>query len=86
MHQPTPDINPTSPKARAKVVILKTLGVAKVAAWCGVGEMTVYQWLQRGTDEKPIPTDHVPTIVKAARAEGFEVDPHVLWPAMEGIA
>lgn len=86
MAQVTADSNPASPRDRAKTLILKTLGVGKVAAWCGVGEMAVYQWLQRGTDEKPIPAERVPTIVRAARAEGHAIEAGDLWPEMAGLS
>lgn len=71
-----------TPRDRAKALILKTLGVKRVACWCNVEESTVYQWLSRGTDDKPIPPDHVPAIVSGAKAEGLEAPLGVLWPAM----
>lgn len=71
-----------TPRARAKELILKRLGVKRVAAWCGVEEDTVYQWLSRGSDERPIPTERVAAIVTGARAEGLDAPIGVLWPAM----
>lgn len=68
--------------ARAKHLILKGLGVRRVAAWCGVSEMAVYQWLQRGTDEEPIPPARVAAILSGAKAEGLDAPIGVLWPAM----
>lgn len=75
----------SSPRDRAKHLILKVLGVRRVAAWTNVGEDTVYQWLSRGTDERPIPTDRVAQIVAGAKAEGLEAPIDVLWPAMAGV-
>jgi hypothetical protein len=74
-----------APLARAKVLILKKFGARRVAVWCGVDPLTVYQWLQRGTDEKPIPTKHVPAILAGAQAAGLGAPIAVLWPAM-GVA
>lgn len=71
---------------RAKALILKTLGVKRVAAWCEVAEDTVYQWLSRGTDAEPIPPARVAAIVNGARAEELEAPLGVLWPAMAGAA
>lgn len=67
---------------RAKEIILKTLGVKRVAAWCKVEEDTVYQWLSRGTDDKPVPIAHVPAIIAGAREDDLAFDHAVLWPAM----
>lgn len=77
--------NPETPKDQVKTLILKTLGVGRVARWCGVREVAVYQWLNRGTDERPIPPDFVPAIVKGAQAEGIAIAASTLWPAMEGM-
>lgn len=71
-----------TPLARAKHLILRVLGVRRVAAWCGVKDMAVYQWLQRGTDETPIPPSRVAAIVAGAKAEGLDAPIGVLWPAM----
>jgi transposase len=73
-----------TPRHRAKTLILKTLGAKRVAAWCGVAEDTVYQWLGRGTDERPIPTDHVAAIRRGAAAEGLDAPLDVLWPEIAG--
>lgn len=78
----TDDAPGDAPLARAKQLILKTLGVRRVASWCGVGEMAVYQWLQRGSDAEPIPPARVAAIVAGAKAEGLEAPIGVLWPAM----
>lgn len=75
--------NPETPLARARALILKELGVGRVAAWCGVREMAVYKWLERGTDQRPIPPDFVPDIVVGARQAGFAIDTAVLWPAYQ---
>lgn len=73
---------PASARARCKHLILKVLGVKRVAGWCGVAEDTVYQWLGRGTEDKPIPTDRVAEIINGAQAAGLEAPLPVLWPAM----
>lgn len=72
-------------RERARTLLLKTLGVARVAKWCGVEEATVYQWISRGTELEPIPTQRVAAIVKGARAENLDAPVKVLWPAMDGI-
>lgn len=71
-----------SPRDRAKALILKTLGVRRVAEWCGVAEDTVYQWLSRGTDLEPIPPARVPLIVRGARDAGLAAPLDILWPAL----
>ncbi len=71
----------TGPGA-ARELILKTLGARRVAMWCGVTPDAVYQWLSRGTNDQPIPSRYVPTILAGAKADGLTVDPSVLWPAM----
>lgn len=76
---------PETPRDRAKALILKSLGVGRVAGYCGVGEAAVYQWLSRGTDAMPIPPDRVPDIIKGAKAEGLDAPLAVLWPAMAGV-
>jgi hypothetical protein len=84
-HAPIPN------KAAARSLILRTLGVRRVADWCGKSEAAVYQWLSRGTDEEPIPPSEVPAILNGAREAGLKADLSVLWPAMaealaEGVA
>jgi len=71
----------SSPRERAKTLILRTLGVRRIADWCGVGEAAVYQWLSRGTDEEPIPPERVLKIIEGARAESLDAPLEVLWPA-----
>lgn len=78
---PQPIAEPSA-RARCKHLILKVLGVKRVAGWCGVPEDTVYQWLARGTEETPIPTRRVAAIIAGAKAEGLEAPIGVLWPAM----
>lgn len=75
-----------TPHARAKHLILKVLGVRRVANWCGVEVSAVWQWLQRGTDAEPIPPKRVPAIVAGARSEGLDAPVEILWPAMAGAA
>lgn len=82
MAQPDASDKSETARDRAKTLLLKEFGVSQVATWCGVGEMAVYQWLSRGTDEKPIPSDFVPMIIEGARSKGLEAPLEVLWPAM----
>lgn len=83
--QRNPKTEPESPRDQVKTLILKTLGIRKVAGWCDVGEAAVYQWLNRGSDEKPIPPDFVPLIIAGARADGVEIPVAILWPAAAGV-
>jgi hypothetical protein len=78
----TQDPTDQTPLGQAKHLILKVLGVRRVAKWCNVADATVYQWLTRGSDATPIPTHHVPAIVNGAKAEGLDAPIGVLWPAM----
>lgn len=66
----------------AKGLILKALGVRRVADWCDVSEAAVYQWLSRGTAEHPIPPRYVGKILTGARKAGIAVDASVLWPEL----
>jgi hypothetical protein len=76
-------VNSLTPKERATNAVLRTIGVKRIAAWCGVSEATPYQWLSRGTDEYPIPPKWVPIIIRNAKAEGLEVEWADLWPGSE---
>lgn len=71
-----------TPKEKARQLILKALGAKRVAAWCGVEEATVYQWLGRGSDENPVPPARVPAIIAGAREAGLDAPMSILWPAM----
>jgi hypothetical protein len=71
----------TSARERAKALILRTLGVRRIADWCDVGEAAVYQWLSRGTEQEPIPPDRVLKIIEGARAAGLDAPLEILWPA-----
>lgn len=73
-----------SAHARAKNLLLKVLGARRVAAYCGVAELTVYQWLQRGSDAAPIPARHAPAIVAGAKADGIDCPIEVLMPGLGG--
>lgn len=68
----------------ARALLLTTLGVQRVARWCGVSEAAVYQWLHRGTATAPVPASRVPAIAKGAALEGLDFDLGDLWPAMAG--
>jgi hypothetical protein len=74
--------NAETPRDRAKALVLKTLGVRRVAAYVGVAEDTVYQGLSRGSDKHPVPVSWVPKIVQGAKADGIDAPIGVLWPAM----
>lgn len=71
-----------TPRERARHLLLTELGARRVANWCKVADLTVYKWLERGTDEEPIPLRHAPTIVARARAEGFDAPLAVLAPTL----
>jgi len=66
-------------------LVLRDLGAARIARWCGTGEAAIYQWLHRGTPDAPVPAVRVPTIAQGAAAEGLDFDLGVLWPAMRGV-
>jgi transposase len=70
-----------TPRDRAKTVILQELGLRKVAEWCNVSESAVYQWLSRGTDSRPIPTERALAIISAAQAEGITFNASALCPS-----
>ena len=70
------------PRELAKDLILNVLGVRAVAGWCNVSEAAVYQWMSRGTDRRPIPTDRAISIINGARASGVLFDPRVLGPEL----
>lgn len=73
---------PPEGETAARRLILRELGVKRVATWCGVAENTVHQWLSRGTPQRPIPAARVPAVLAGARAEGVDIDIAVLWPAL----
>ena len=72
----------STPRDRVRQLILKDLGARRCAGWCKVSELAVYKWLERGTDEAPIPARHALAIVAGARADGLDAPLEVLWPAM----
>lgn len=65
----------------ARELILGTIGADRVAAWCGVKPNTVYQWLRRGNDQRPIPPGPAMTIAYFAKCDGIEFDLTILAPA-----
>ena len=71
-----------TPRDRARDLITNTLGAKRCAGWCNVSTNTVYQWLTRGTDERPIPIDQAFAIAQGAWAEGRDCDLKVLAPLM----
>jgi hypothetical protein len=78
-----------SPRERARQLIIRDLGVKRVAGWCQVGEATVHKWLERATDEQPVPTGRIPAIIAGAKSDGLEAPLELLWPAMhaaQGVA
>ncbi len=72
-----------SVRQRAKALVLRGLGVKRVAGWCGIKVDTVYQLLGRGTNEHPLPLSYVAKIVAGAKADGIDFDPAVLWPGFD---
>lgn len=55
----------------------------RIAGWCNVTESAVHQWLcRKASTAEPVPPRHVPAIIRGAQAEGLDLDPRVLWPAM----
>jgi hypothetical protein len=66
----------------ARAFVRKTLGVKRVADWCGVGEAAVYQWLSRRSEESPIPPRHVPAVIAGVRRAGLKVDLSQIWPEL----
>ena len=75
-----PSCHPSTEPGDARTLILKVLGVKRVAAWCGVGQDAVYQWLSRSTAEAPIPAARVSAIVRGAAACGIKFDVRLIWP------
>ena len=80
-----PACHEASQKAVVKRLVLDVFGAKRVAAWCGVTDAAVYQWLSRATDEQPFPTRRVPALLLAARREGIAFDEAPLW-ALLGVA
>lgn len=78
-HAPVDEL---SNREAASHLLLKVLGPRRVAGWCNCGEAAIYKWLSRGTDEQPIPPEHVPAIMSGAAAEGLEAPLAILWPKM----
>lgn len=70
-----------TPIELARDLVLKTLGVRNVAAWCGLTENAVYQWFRRASDAEPIPPVHVLPVVLGAFRAGQRFDISILWPA-----
>jgi hypothetical protein len=71
-----------TPRDIARDVILKQIGAARVAAWCGVPANTVYQWLKRGSDVEPIPLLSAMVIFDQARKAGIHFDIRSIAPAV----
>ena len=70
---------------RAKALILRDLGVKRVAEWAGVAEATVYQWLSRATERAPVPTARGIQIIACAAREGIEIDADILVPGLTSL-
>ncbi len=81
---PLEDCHAPAIPADARDLLLRVLGVARVAAWCGVGEAAVYQWLHRGTSDAPVPFLRVPAIARGASAAGLDFDLGLISPSMAG--
>lgn len=56
------------------------IGTTRIAYWTGRSESAVYKWLHRRADDQPIPPEHLPAVIKGAKADGVEIDLKVLWP------
>lgn len=63
---------------------VRRIGTTNIAYWTGRSESAVYKWLQRRPCAQPIPPEHLPAVIKGAKADGVEIDLKVLWP--EGAA
>jgi predicted DNA-binding transcriptional regulator AlpA len=70
---------------RAKVLILRDLGVKRVAAWTGVSDATVYQWLSRATERAPVPAARGLQIIHCATREGVAIDADLLVPGLASL-
>ncbi len=70
---------------RAKALILRDLGVKRVADWTGVAEATVYQWISRATDRAPVPTARGIQIIACAARDGIEIDADILVPGLTSL-
>jgi hypothetical protein len=81
---PLEDCHAPAIPADARDLLLRVLGVGRVAAWCGVGEAAVYQWLHRGTSDAPVPFLRVPAIARGASAAGHDFDLGLISPSMAG--
>lgn len=66
----------------AKSLIYKTLTVRRCAAWLGVKENTVHQWVHRGDDMAPFPRHRAFDLHQAAKADGVEFDLKTLIPGL----
>lgn len=69
-----------TPREAAKQLVLKDLGVKRVAFWCDVTEGAVHQWLTRATDETPIPPRRVAQIIAGAHRDRVALNLKVLAP------
>jgi hypothetical protein len=69
----------------ARDVVLRVIGVKRLAAWCDVSVHAPYQWLSRGDGAVAIPASYAATIIKAARAEGIDFDIGLFWPDLRGL-
>lgn len=56
------------------------IGTTKIAYWTGRSESAVYKWLSRRPADAPVPPEHLPAVIRGAKADGVEIDVAVLWP------
>ena len=70
---------------RAKALILRDLGVKRVASWTGVSDATVYQWLSRATERAPVPAARGLQILACATREGVAIDADLLVPGLASL-
>jgi len=83
-----PSESPTSGQTRmerAKALILRDLGVKRVAAWTGVSDATVYQWLSRATERAPVPAARGLQIIACATRDGVDLDADLLVPGLASL-
>lgn len=70
---------------RAKALILRDLGVKRVASWTGVSDATVYQWISRATERAPVPAARGLQIIACATREGVAIDADLLVPGLASL-
>lgn len=84
---PLPACHPEPNSGRDRAVSeLRRLAPKRIAGWCSVSELAVYQWMSRlrnGTIQT-IPLKHLIAIRDGAKRDGLKADLRALWPDMPG--